>query len=272
MQEHQINPHRITKPIQLLAAWLVGLVATNTIFLVAALKMSEGTWERGVLIVASILNVPGFLWALFTLQTKFRAELQDDLHYSVYLSKKTSDVIRIDKNVEQDVKIGNLEVQVSEIAERWTGSAGGKHETTVGHSEPDWKGWTVALNETREDFREIRTALRNARIPLNDIYGESPPSKWIICLNRSLPIQNKLQLLRTLLPFGFDGIQLWTPVREADENEDVYIGSYGDENYAKVTEELLELLKEEVEEIDLRRYCEKNNVRGYSRILKEIDF
>ena len=71
---HHIEPHKVTKPMQLLAAWLVGLIITNAIFLASAINFDKDSWERGALVVSAIVNVPIFLYALFILQTRFRAE------------------------------------------------------------------------------------------------------------------------------------------------------------------------------------------------------
>lgn len=91
MPEPQITPHRITKPIQLLAAWLAGLAIVNGSFLTAAATIQTPTWILGTLVVASVLNVPLFLFCLFLLQTKFRPEMQEDSYYSQYLQDKYSD-------------------------------------------------------------------------------------------------------------------------------------------------------------------------------------
>lgn len=70
MADQKLEPHKITKPIQLLGAWLVGLVLTDSIFLTATLSLDAQSWERGALVIAAIINVPIFLGALFLLQTK----------------------------------------------------------------------------------------------------------------------------------------------------------------------------------------------------------
>lgn len=85
MTEQKIVPERVTKPIQLLAAWLVGLILVNGSFLVAAQQIVRPDWASGLLVAASVLNVPAFLIALFLLQTKFRPQLQEDVYYSQYL-------------------------------------------------------------------------------------------------------------------------------------------------------------------------------------------
>lgn len=90
MADANIRPHRITKPIQLLAAWLAGLAIVNGSFLAAAATIHTPSWITGTLVLASILNVPIFLLSLFILQTKFRPEMQEDSYYSEYLQKKYS--------------------------------------------------------------------------------------------------------------------------------------------------------------------------------------
>lgn len=259
MTEQKIEPHKVTKPIQLLAAWLVGLIATNGIFLMTALQLEPNTWERGALVVSSVINVPLFLLALFILQTRFRAELQEDTFYSEYLSKKTAAVVRIDKNAAQDTRLEELERQVFRMVESKLSSSELPPNDGVAHNNSlDWTDWAIALNERHPKFGEIREALRAAEIPLAEIFrgvlSDILPAKWVIAMSYHLPVAHKAFLLRILLPFGFDGIQFWEPQREAEENEDVYIGSYGVDIYAQVTPELEVLVNKRVEAVDLSHY------------------
>ena len=90
MAEQKITPERITRPIQLLAAWLTGLVLIDGSFLSAASVISVPSWVPGSLVIAAILNVPIFLGAIFLLQTRFRPEMQEDKYYSRYLERKYS--------------------------------------------------------------------------------------------------------------------------------------------------------------------------------------
>lgn len=268
MTEQRIEPHKVTKPIQLLAAWLVGLILINGIFLTAALQLDANTWERGALVVAVIVNVPIFLLALFLLQTRFRAELQEDTYYSEYLSKKTATVVRIDKNAAQDARIDELEQKIIRLAthEGIAAPLPTKSDETSQSVKLDWSPWAIALNELHPRFSEIRAALRSNEIPLAEIFGGAkgdPPSKWIISLSYHLPTLHKAGLLKVLLPFSFDGVQFWEPQREAEENEDAYIGSYGEGSYARITPELEELLSHDIEAVDLNHYykCHKTKFR-----------
>lgn len=265
MAEQRIEPHKVTKPIQLLAAWLVGLIVTNGIFLSAALNLDASTWERGALVISAIANVPLFLLALFILQTRFRAELQEDTYYSEYLSKKTATVIRIDKNSAQDARLEELERQVLRITEPKVLLPTDALITTEGvpQSTLSWTDWAVALNSLHPKFEQIREALRAADIPLAEIFDghREPPELWIIAISYHLPFTHKANLLRAVLPYGFDGIQFWEPQREAEENEDVYIGSYGTGTYARVTPELETLLNKKVEAADLNYYYKRHNAK-----------
>lgn len=75
----KINPQKINKPIQLLAAWLVGLVLIDSVFLAAAANIERPVWAAAALVIWAMLNVPIFLTAIFVLQTRFRPEMQEDM-------------------------------------------------------------------------------------------------------------------------------------------------------------------------------------------------
>lgn len=253
MTEQRIEPHKVTKPIQLLAAWLVGLILTNGIFLSAALHLEPNTWERGALVVASIINVPIFLLALFILQTRFRAELQEDTYYSEYLSKKTATIVRIDKNSSQDARIEKLEEKIYRLPDNKESL-----RNNAQNSDLNWSNWSIAINDLHPQFDLIRNSFKIEKIPLAEIFGSpnavTPPIKWVIALSYHLPVSHKIKILKALMPFNFDGFQFWEPRIEADENEDVYIGSYDEATYAKITPELEKLLQTEVEAVDLQHY------------------
>jgi hypothetical protein len=91
MSSDNLKPEKITKPIQLLAAWLLGLIIINASFLTAASQIVNPEWASGTLVIATISNVPIFLISLFLLQTKFRPEMQEDTFYSKYLERKYND-------------------------------------------------------------------------------------------------------------------------------------------------------------------------------------
>jgi hypothetical protein len=124
----QIIPEKITKPIQLLAAWLLGLILINTAFLAAASQISKPDWTAGLLVIASVVNVPLFLISIFLLQTKFRPEMQEDTYYSKYLERKYNvkdqthsgqkQQVDIDKERKVTVEMISKELGNSQAAEK----------------------------------------------------------------------------------------------------------------------------------------------------------
>ncbi len=88
MTTHRIQPEKVTRPIQLLAAWLTGLIIINGSFLLTATNINSPSWAPSALVIAAIINVPIFLISLFLLQTRFRPEMQEDRFYSKYLERK----------------------------------------------------------------------------------------------------------------------------------------------------------------------------------------
>ena len=123
MTTPQIVPEKITKPIQLLAVWLAGLVVLEGMFLTAALKATTPAWLGPLLGVSAILFVPLFLALVFLMQTRFRPQLQEDPYYSKYLqliSVNPGDVdqsVAIRKGIEVSFKsieqhIGELEAEI----------------------------------------------------------------------------------------------------------------------------------------------------------------
>lgn len=108
MEKNTIQPDRITKPFQLLAAWLVGLIVVNASFLGAASLISLPYWGPNALIIASIANVPLFIGSIFLLQTKFRAEMQTDDYYSDHLKRKHElekiDLSKLKENIQVEVE------------------------------------------------------------------------------------------------------------------------------------------------------------------------
>lgn len=223
----KIEPHRVTKPIQLLAAWLVGLVVIDGAFLTGAVALAPG-WASELLVVAAILNVPVFLVALFVLQTRFRPELQEDTYYFQYISQR-GERVTVDRNEIQDSRIDALSKAVEQLR------IADKTIEARAINSP----WLLALNDYLEDFSEIREALLAAGfrdpVQFGKSRGSKPPGRRIIAINEAADIEFMVGLLRALNGFPFEGFVLWVPVRDAGETEDVYIGAYG------VTEQMVPL-------------------------------
>jgi hypothetical protein len=85
MDDHKIEPHKITKPIQLMAVWFVALLLIDSELLTAATFIKEPCWIPPLLVIFAICVIPLFLAGIFLMQTVFRRELQDDPYYSKWL-------------------------------------------------------------------------------------------------------------------------------------------------------------------------------------------
>ena len=87
MTSPQIEPHKITRPIQLLAVWITGLVLLVSAFLTAAGSIDNPPWLPPFFGVAAVALVPLFVILIFVMQTKYREQLQDDPYYSEWLER-----------------------------------------------------------------------------------------------------------------------------------------------------------------------------------------
>ena len=87
MTSPQIEPHKITRPIQLLAVWIAGLVLLVGAFLTAAGIVDNPPWLPALFGVSAILLVPLFVILIFVMQIKYREQLQDDPYYSEWLKR-----------------------------------------------------------------------------------------------------------------------------------------------------------------------------------------
>ncbi|MCH7719519.1 MAG: hypothetical protein IH988_00830 [Planctomycetes bacterium] len=247
----KIEPQKVTKPIQLLAAWLVGLILVDGAFLAAAIQMGADGWERSALIVAAIVNVPLFLFALFLLQTKFRPELQEDVYYSQYLDKKTNTLVTLgrDEAIEKEVTgiRAELSLLASEMARRSALPDGSKAAKTVLFR------WRIGLNKHLSDFAELRATLKEQAIPLSDVFGaDTPPGKRHVAIDRRIDFQSKVIVLNLACEMKMDAYTYFDPQMEGT-NEQILIGSYGSAPYP-ITPALRDLLQSKPDEVDLQVY------------------
>jgi hypothetical protein len=210
-----IQPEKITKPIQLLGAWLLGLVLTNSSFLSAASYIGTGIWTHHMLVIASVVNVPLFLIAIFVLQTKFRPELQEDSYYSSYILTKTGEKIKVTK-VEKE--------KAERIVEN-------KIEIVNEIQSFDFIKYAVAANNHHPKFLDIKKTLNKNAIPISDVFGKrtqsAAPETWVITINKKIEKASLVAFLTIMLKFSedFEGFVLSNKDYEEDE-EDIYIGSY----------------------------------------------
>lgn len=281
MSDRNIVPERITKPIQLLAAWLAGLILVNGSFLGAASAIASPEWARAALIVASIINVPLFLSCLFLLQTKFRPEMQEDSYYAKYLEQNTGKVVSTSPI---DTAMNHLRVELAESSERYieliSSLDAGLKELALqvarqaeGSSRPEA---VEVIREVRKSSKAIERAIERAsdaklsvlmndllpeaellrkelwlqRIAIDRTFGKSSknpevPRMRIVGFGKGVPIEQLRKIVRVCLQFGFDHIHF--AHREENANT-VYIGSYiyrapEEPQPVKLTAEILELIE-----------------------------
>lgn len=256
MSNQNIEPPKITKPIQLLAAWLAGLILINGSFLATATSLSTPTWAPAALVVASILNVPLFLACLFLLQTKFRPEMQEDAYYAKYLELNTGKIVITSP---ADTLIRQLQIEISEYQHRNTEllssfelslklisqKIGGHSvselpsrseflaiadeiDKSAKISETKSEQISVQLNDMLSEHVAIRRELRKHQIIVERTFGstsETPevPKYKIIGFGKNVPIDQLRNIVQVCRNFGFDRIHF----SGEDYSEGrVYIGSY----------------------------------------------
>lgn len=275
MSEQKINPNQVTKPIQLLAAWLVGLILINGSFLSAAKIIESPEWASGLLVVAAILNVPAFLILIFFLQTKFRAELQEDTYYSKHLEKVTGmykDTADIKLTEEQMRKenneklisiVSSVEKLLSSLPSQKNDDSGCvsaqdnsiEIKSQTGHLENiNYKRMVrVALNDLMPNYNDALSSLLRAGYYVVQVFGSTskdkkPPKNLIITYCPDVPKIALRELYEIFKPHGFNRIDLDKSMRPKFPDEaNIYIGSYVDDyserhKSIEVNETLEELL------------------------------
>lgn len=172
-----IDPKSITKPIQLVAAWLAGLVLVDSAFLFAATALVSIPWAAASLVIASIINVPLFLISIFLLQTKFRPEMQEDHYYHEYLKNKAG------------VQLGKGFQPKSGIIE----------EKSTGSRENGWEGILIMFNPHLKGSAQVKEHLINSNIPINDEFGApSWINSFVVAIGRYLNYKQISELLDSL--------------------------------------------------------------------------
>lgn len=214
----QIHAEKITKPIQLLGAWLVGLLAVDAAFLAAATHLGAATWQSGALVIAAILNVPVFIGALFVLQTKFRPELQEDSFYSTYLNSRTNQVEQISK---KDAVIEAFEDAVKRLSVR-------EVQAVEAHSEFSLADLSFGVNVHLKNQTEIEEALHSAGVPVIREFGQGAdaPMQTKVAVAAHLPAAAKKAVFAFASKLGIQYYGIIEPWEEVDE--DVLIGAYGE--------------------------------------------
>lgn len=218
MEKQEIKPEKITKPIQLLGAWLVGLLTIDASFLFAASSLDQDTWQSGALTIAAIVNVPIFIGALFLLQTKFRPELQEDSYYSTYLNNRTNEVIKIPK---QNIQLEELERKIDKLTSRYQSHLVQNNNATLSKL-------SFGVNVHLDNQEAIESSLYELGIGIIREFGEDsdPPAEKKVAVAHNMSIELRNQVLGFARKLGFEHYGIIEPWEEIDE--DVLFGAYGE--------------------------------------------
>ena len=253
--DQKIVPEKVTKPIQLLAAWLIGLIVVDGIFLTAASLMEANSWERAALVIASIVNVPLFLASMFLLQTKFRPELQEDLFYSQYLDKKTNKIVTVATEEKIELELINIKSQMATLVKSLETT--NNTQQLVQNPEPDIIGitWKIGVNDFLDNYEEIRAALKKEGIKIREIFGspisKEKPSYKTVSFSKRVAFSAKSKIILLASKLGFEGygyLDEWE--EDLPGALDILIGSYGDPVFP-ITKELITMLNSSPDSADL---------------------
>lgn len=221
MNEQNIKPEKITKPIQLLGAWLAGLFSIDGCFLFAAANMQQGSFESCALTIAAIVNVPIFLISVFLLQTKFRPELQEDSYYSTYLNQKTNEKVVVSK---LDSHFAELSLKLSALQkiDENTDNQALKENNLISNL-------NIGLNSALPDLETIKSKMKEAGAIGYSSFGVGEmPRHRILAMSPSLSAGVQKELIRFAAQVGFTHYSFFEPFSDEDITEDALLGAYGD--------------------------------------------
>lgn len=219
MDQTPVKPERITKPIQLLGAWLAGLLAIDSCFLFAAASLRPGSWEAQALIIAAIVNVPIFLVAVFVLQTRFRPELQEDSYYSTYLSRRTNQLVSVDKT---DTQFIELNTKLAELEKRLPAPTDRRLKRR-----PAIARLRIGINNHLKDRTAIKAKL--AELGVTQITGfgsDEAPDHRAVAISGYLSAATVDEVANVARDLRFDGYTIFDNRAEGTE-QDVLFGAYG---------------------------------------------
>jgi hypothetical protein len=227
VSDKPFEPSTVTKPIQLLSAWLIGLIVVNGSFLSAAAVITRPHWASGFLIICAAICVPTFLGALFLLQTRFRPEMQEDTFYSKYLERTSSETKK-----GEVIKIDRIPVDPVRMNERISAGSVGRSRT-ISHRNFHGRGKnqndiSIRANDLVENYEEVFSTLITHGITITDTFGstsENPniPTKRVISFGGGDTSDAFKTIVRILRPLGFDWVS-YSP--SSLHHNNIYIGSY----------------------------------------------
>lgn len=283
MSQNNIKPDKITKPIQLLAAWLLGLIILVGSLVTAATLVTEPEWLPVFFSISAVAIIPIFLFLIFQLQTKYRPQMQEDQYYSEYLNQNT---MTIESEVNEDLKntltktindrikeLAKLQdKQLMEINEKISSlipeSVGKNDEFPDSRKLFDLDSTIVRMNQKLERLDEIESYLHDLNVPAIRIFGNKPehrrPEIFLLSFGPEVNFEFLQTLIKGLLQFGLIALSTASSWKE----NEIYIGSYA---YQNQNNDPLPILKISDNVLDaLEKYSDSNSFWDYVERNKNI--
>lgn len=271
MQENHIRPEKITKPIQLLAAWLIGLILLVGSLITAAATIKSPYWLPAFFAISSVCIIPIFLILIFLLQTKYRPEMQEDSFYSKYLDKNTMTFEYIDKKDTSIDETNNLRQEIISISERTKkeleevknliNSDGIKTneekaiETIIEKSDNrldelkkivKFANIVLRINVSLPKYSEIVEVVKKIGFTKLEEFGHGSahPKSFLASIGKDIPLDLVRDLIFDLVPLGLLYVKETSPiVASIPRGNAIYIGSLStQEKKIKVDEDLINKL------------------------------
>ncbi|WNI39066.1 hypothetical protein [Chryseobacterium sp. SG20098] len=274
MNQNNIKPEKITKPIQLLAVWLVGLILLVSALITGAATIKTPDWIPAFFSISAVCIIPLFLILIFLLQTRFRPQMQEDEYYSKYLNINTlekestlkeSIINELVHNT--DTKLIELtsitQANITEINDKIQ-SIIDKKELSIFSSEvisnTETKKFKTFIDGTKNQiylnlklsrFKDILNKINSLDLKIDRYFGdtdhhESPPI-FLLSFGSNVSVEILKTLINNLREFGLTNLKTIKPGKF--EEDTIYIGSYAYKNQhekkqptAKITSELLTLI------------------------------
>ncbi|MBW1297830.1 hypothetical protein [Aquimarina litoralis] len=281
MSQNNIKPDKITKPIQLLAAWLLGLIILVGVLITAATLVKEPAWLPVFFSISAVLIIPVFLFLIFQLQTRYRPQMQEDQYYSEYLNQNTMTVESeaneelknsITKTINHKIKeLAKLQdKQLIEINDR-INSLIPKSDQPIDNFPVSDKFFKtdktfVNLNQNLEKLDKIEELLNYLNVFSINIFGNNvehkPPSIFLLSFGEEVDFDFLRVLIKELIPYGLIAI---ANISSNWRKNDIYIGSYAYRDkykkpvpILKISDKVLSTMEEFTNTKSFSEYVERN--------------
>lgn len=257
MSEKNIKPEKITKPIQLLAVWLIGLIIIETSLLTASAMVSEPNWLSALYGISAVAIIPIFLILIFLLQTKFRPQIQEDEYYAKYLDKNTMSFVDVSKNIEKNSELSRDEIKqlIKDTQSTFESVKSGiqkgetKNELEGLISKSDinldklekivkYSSLDVRINRRIKTFKQIVNSIQKLNIVSFKEFGEKElPQNFLVSFTKTFPATIVKEIILELIPHGASYINLVDDEEAVELNYDksIFIGSYKYEDLSNVS-------------------------------------